>query len=147
MRLKIGEKEYSIKFAYKPTLKEHIVSKFVRYTNITNENGGIDIEKMEELLLFLPEAILVGLQVNYPEFKYDCDTGNGKEEKLEKVFELVEEYMRQNNADIIYLFNQLQETLMQDSFLKSLFQKEQKKSEKTEKMENLTVIETKKKEN
>lgn len=132
MKLKIGENEYSIKFAYKPTLKEHIVSKFVKHTNITNENGEVNLEKMEKLLLFLPEVVLVGLQAHHPEFKYNCDTGEGREEKLDKVFALVEEYMNGEEADAMSLFNQLQEALVQDSFLRSLFQKEQKKAEEIE---------------
>lgn len=132
MKLKIGEEEYSIKFAYKPTLKEHIISKFVRFSDFSNKDDDGYFEKIESLLLFLPEAILVGLQVNHPEFKYDCDTGKGKEEQLEKAFDLVEEYMDSEGADAMALFNQIQEALLQDSFLRSLFQKEQKKVEQIE---------------
>lgn len=132
MKLKIGENEYSVKFAYKPTLKERIISKFVRFATVKGEEGETDLEKVEDLLLFLPEAVLVGLQVHHPEFRYDCDTGEGKEEKLDKAFALVEEYMDGEDADAMSFFNQLQEALIQDSFLRSLFQKEQKKVEKIE---------------
>lgn len=132
MKLKVGEKEYNIKFAYKPTLKERIVSKFVKFSSLAGKDGGTDLEKVEDLLLFLPEALLVGLQVHHPEFKYDCDTGEGKSEKLDKAFSLVEEYMDSEDADVMEFFNQLQEALQQDSFLKSLFQKEQKKIEQIE---------------
>lgn len=142
MKLKIGEKEYSIKFAYKPTLKERIISKFVKYASVINANGETDLEKVEDLLLFLPEAVLVGMQVHHEEFRYDCETGEGKEEKLDKTFALVEEYMDGEDADFMALFNQLQEALLQDSFLRGLFQKEQKKQETAEKREKLKVLET-----
>lgn len=132
MKLKIGEKEYSIKFAYKPTLKERIISKFVKFADLSNGDKEEYFEKVEDLLLFLPEAVLVGLQVHYPEFKYNCDTGEGKEEKLEKAFALVEEYMDSEGADVMAFFNQIQEALLEDSFLRSLFQKEQKKEEQVE---------------
>ncbi|EOS48326.1 hypothetical protein C810_01416 [Lachnospiraceae bacterium A2] len=132
MKLKIGEKEYSIKFAYKPTLKERIISKFVKFADLSNGDKEAYFEKVEDLLLFLPEAVLVGLQVHYPEFKYNCDTGEGKEEKLEKAFALVEEYMDSEGADVMAFFNQIQEALLEDSFLRSLFQKEQKKEEQVE---------------
>lgn len=132
MKLKIGEKEYSIKFAYKPTLKERIISKFVKFADLSNDDKKAYFEKIEDLLLFLPEAVLVGLQVHYPEFKYNCDTGEGKEEKLEKAFALVEEYMDSEGADVMEFFNQIQEALLQDSFLRSLFQTEQKKVEQIE---------------
>lgn len=142
MKLKIGEKEYSIKFAYKPTLKEHIISKFVRHAKVTDANGELNLEKVEDLLLFLPEAVLVGLQVHHEDFRYDCDTGEGKKEKLDKAFALVEEYMDGENSDVMAFFNQLQEALLEDSFLRSLFQKEQKKQEAEEARANLTVVET-----
>lgn len=147
MKLKIGEKEYSIKFAYKPTLKEHIISKFVKFASVTGENGEVDLEKIENLLLFLPEAVLAGLQVHHEDFRYDCDTGEGKKEKLDMAFTLVEQYMDGENADVMLFFNQLQEALLEDSFLRSLFQKEQKKQEMAEERANLIVMETAQSEN
>lgn len=141
MKLRIGENKYSIKFAYKPTLKERIISKFVKYAKVTDANGELDLEKVEDLLLFLPEAVLVGLQVHHKEFRYDCETGEGRKEKLDKAFALVEEYMDGEDADVMAFFNQLQEALLEDSFLRSLFQKEQKKQEAEEARSNLTVVE------
>lgn len=132
MILKIGEKEYKIKFGYKPTLKERIISKVVRLGDIRGENGESDMEKLEDLLSFLPELLLVGLQVNHEDFRYDYDTKEGKEKQLEKTFALVEEYMDSEDANAMYFFNQLQEALTRDSFLRSLFQKEQKKAEQIE---------------
>lgn len=149
MKLKIGEKEYSIKFAYKPTLKEHIISKFVKFADLSNGDKEAYFEKIEDLLLFLPEAVLVGLQVHHPEFKYNCNTGEGKEEQLDKAFSLVEEYMDSEGADIMAFFNRIQEALLEDSFLRSLFQTEQKKAEQIEEtvqprlevVQNMEVIE------
>lgn len=143
MKLKIGENEYTIKFGYKPTLKEHIISKFVKLANVHDTGGEMDFEKVENLLLFIPEAVLVGLQVHHKDFRYDYDTKEGKEEQLNKAFDLVEEYMSGEEADAIGFFNQLQEALLQDSFLRGLFQKEQKKQEEVEAREKakLTVVE------
>lgn len=144
MKLKIGEKEYSIKFAYKPTLKEHIISKFVKFADLSNDDKEAYFEEIEDLLLFLPEAVLVGLQVHHSEFRYNCDTGEGKEEQLEKAFSLVEEYMDSDGADVMEFFNQIQEALLEDSFLRSLFQKEQKKAEEIEEtvQPNLEVLQS-----
>ena len=133
MKLNIGGKEYTIKFGYKPTLKERIISKFIKYAGMKDEDGKMDFEKVEDLLLFLPEALLAGLQVHHKEFRYDYDTGEGKEEQLKKAFDLVEEHMNSEDADVMEFFNQLQEALTQDSFLRGLFQKEQKKAEEAEK--------------
>lgn len=140
MKLKIGENEYSIKFGYKPTLKERIISKFVKFSNTHSTDGELDLEKVEDLLLFLPEAVLVGLQVHHKDFRYDYDTGEGKQEQLDKAFALVEEYMDGEEADAIGFFSQLQEALTQDSFLRGLFQKEQKKQEEEETMEKAKLV-------
>lgn len=138
MKLKIGGKKYEIKFAYKPTLKERIISRFVKIGNEVSDNDGeLDFDKFEDLLLFLPEVLLVGLQKNYEEFRYDYDTGEGKDDKLEKAFEIVEEYMDGDDADAMEFFYQLKEALMEDSFLRGLFQKEQKKQGETEGKESL----------
>lgn len=129
MKLNIGTKELNIKFGYKPTLKERVISKVIKMSTITNDNGEVDMEKAEDLLLYLPELLLVGMQVNHKDYRYDYDTGKGKEEQLEKAFTLVEEYMNSEDADPMYLFNTLQEALVEDSFLASLFRKEQKAAE------------------
>ena len=128
MKLNIAGKEINIKYGYKPTLKERIISKTVKFSKLTNEFGDIDMEKLEDLMLFLPEMLLVGMQVHHKDYKYNYDTGEGKEKQLEKAFGLIEEYMESEDADITELFGKLQEALTQDSFLAGLFQKEQKKA-------------------
>ena len=120
MKLIVGEKLYNIKFGYKPTLKERVISKIVKLADINDENGDVDFEKIEDLLLYLPEILLVGLQVHHEEYRYDYDTKEGKQEQLDKVFDIIEEYSSQENADLTKLFNDLQK----------MFQAEQKKASK-----------------
>ena len=129
MKLNIAGKEINIKYGYKPTLKERIISKAVKFSKLTDANGNLDMEKLEDLMLFLPEMLLVGMQVHHKDYKYNYDTGEGKEKQLEKAFGLVEEYMESEDADVTELFEKLQEALTQDSFLAGLFQKEQNKAE------------------
>ncbi len=132
MKLNIGNKELNIKFGYEPTLKERIISKTIKFSSTKGEDETADVEKIEDLLLFLPELLLVGLQVHHEEYRYNYDTKEGKEEQLKKAFALVGEYMESEDADAMKLLTDLQETLMQDGFLKSLFQREQKKIENVE---------------
>lgn len=127
MTLKIGEKELKIKFGYKPTLKERVISKMVKFSNI-GKDGDTDLRAMEDLLLYIPEILLVGLQVNHEEYRYDYDTKEGKQEQLDKVFDLVDEYAT-NGGDLVALFNDIQEEMQTDSFLSSLFQQEKKAEE------------------
>lgn len=132
MKLKIGENEYSIKFGYKPTLKERLVSRIVRVARTNSEDEIENMERIEDLLLFLPEILLVGLQVHHKDFEYDYDTKEGKEEQLNKAFDLVDEYASSEGADLMKLFNDLQDAMKEDSFLASLFQKEEKAVEAEE---------------
>lgn len=138
MKMNIAGKEINIKFGYKPTLKERIISKVVRMSNITDENGETDMEKVEDLLLFLPELLLVGMQVHHKDFRYDYDTKEGKQKQLEKSTDLVEKYMESEDADIMEFFGKFQDALMEDSFLASLFRKEQK-AEEAEKVVEMKV--------
>lgn len=126
MKLNIGEKEINIKFGYKPTLKERIISKVVKMSKVSNGEDGTDMEKVEDLLLFLPELLLVGMQVHHEDYRYNYDTGEGKEEQLERAFTLIEEYTESEGADIMELFNKIQEALTEDSFLAGLYRKEKK---------------------
>lgn len=124
--MNIAGKELNIKFGYKPTLKERIISRVLKMENIADEDGEVSYEKIEDLMLFLPELLLVGLQVHHKDFRYDYDTKEGKEKQLDKTLDLVEKYMENEDSDIMELFGKLEEALMQDSFLASLFRKEQK---------------------
>jgi len=128
-KLKIGEKELKIKFGYEPTLKERVISNFVKIANLKSENPEENMEKVEDLLLYLPEILLVGLQVYHKEYRYDYDTKEGKKEQLQKMFDLMEEYSTQDDANLMGLFNKLQDELTTDGFLSRLFQKEQKAQE------------------
>ena len=125
MKMNIAGKELNIKFGYKPTLKERIISRVLKMENIADEDGEVSYEKIEDLMLFLPELLLVGLQVHHKDFRYDYDTKEGKQKQLDKTLDLVEKYMESEDADIMELFGKLEEALMQDSFLASLFRKEQ----------------------
>ena len=130
MQIKIDGKDYKIKFGYKPTLKELVISKVVKFSEMSDENGEVDMEKLEELLLYLPEILLVGLQVNHEDFRYDYDTKDGKDEQLDKVFDLIDKYTENSDSSVMDLFNGLQEALLEDSFLANMFRKEKAKAGK-----------------
>lgn len=127
MKLKIGNKEYKIKYAYLPTLKSNVLKKLGDITNIMQGNE-VDLSTVEKLLIFLPELLLAGLQANHKEFRYDYNSQEEKEKKIEKVSELIEEYLEEDkNGDPNTLFTLLQNSLFEDSFLKNLFKNEIKK--------------------
>ena len=130
MQIKIDGKDYKIKFGYKPTLKEHVISKIVKFSGMSDKNGDVDMEDLEELLRYLPEILLVGLQVHHKDFRYDYDTKDGKEDQLDKVFDLIDKYTENSDSSVMDLFNGLQEALLEDSFLANMFRKAKAKADK-----------------
>lgn len=132
MKLRIGEKELNIKFGYKPTLKARIMSRLVRFDNLEIDNSVKGAETLEDLLLFMPEFLLAGLQCNHKEYTYNYDTGEGKDEQIDAAFLLIEEYLESEDANIMKLFKDLEEEMFENGFLKKVFQEEQKKLEQIE---------------
>lgn len=128
MKLKVGEKEYQLKFGYKATLKSRILSRMAKIED-SGKNEGL--ESLEDLLVFIPDVLLVALQkFHKDEFGFDVETGEGKEEMLGKAFELVEDYVDQD-GDVSELYNSLTEELKSDSFLSKLFEEEKASEKKT----------------
>lgn len=125
MVLKVNGMELNIKYGYEATLKTKLLSRLVSREKEKEEG----MEATENLLLFLPEFLLVGLQkFHSDEYGFDYETGKGKQEQLEKMFSLIDDYFDQNdNEDAITLYNSLSEEMMKNGFLKSQFQKEAKK--------------------
>lgn len=128
MTLKIGEKELNVKFGYEATLKSRLLSKMAKMGVEMHDKGG-DMEVIEDMLLFIPEVLLVGLQKEHKkEFGYNLDTKEGYEENKEKVFGLVAEHLDSGDVDAIDLFNELQEEMTRNGFLKKMFEREVEKA-------------------
>jgi hypothetical protein len=134
MKLQLGEKEYQIKFGYEATLKSRILSRMAN-ASVSAEEDGKNLEKVEDLLLLLPDVILVGLQkFHKDEFGYDYDTKEGRDERLNKVFCLLDDYFDTDDADVMSLYSELQEEMLQNGFLSKMFREEVQKAEKTAKL-------------
>lgn len=128
MTLKVGEKEFKITFGYEATLKSRLLSRMAKMSVEMGENGG-DLEKVEDMLLFIPEVVLVGLQKEHEEYRYNLDTKENYEEKKNMAFSLVAEYLDNGENDAIELFNELQEEMTRNGFLKKLFEIEAAKAQ------------------
>ncbi len=128
MKLKIREKELNVKFGFEATLKTRLLSRMAKMEK--EKEGGM--ESMEDMMLFLPDVLLIGLQkFHSDEYGFNYENGEGKNEQLEKMFPLIEEYFDSNEEeDAITLYNGLTEEMLQNGFLKSQFQKELAKAEK-----------------
>lgn len=126
LTLKIGEKELKVKYGYEATLKTRLLSRLAR--NEASEEARM--ENAEKILLFLPEFLLVGLQkFHSDEYGFNYENGTGKEEQIDKMFSLIEDYIDSNEEeDAITLYNALTSELVENGFLKSQLQKEVNKA-------------------
>ena len=131
--IKIGEKEYKIQFGYIATAKSGIIRDLVNIERMIGD-GESAIENLDKILMFIPEIMLVGLQkFHREEFGYNYDTKEGKDEAFEKVSQLVDDYFDGEDADFKGLFNSLEEELLHNGFLSSMFNEEQEIQNKEQK--------------
>ena len=131
--IKIGEKEYKIQFGYIATAKSGIIRELVNIERMIGD-GESAIENLDKILMFIPEIMLVGLQkFHREEFGYNYDTKEGKDEAFEKVSQLVDDYFDGEDADFKGLFNSLEEELLHNGFLSSMFNEEQEIQNKEQK--------------
>ena len=128
MTLRVGEKELKITFGYEATLKSRLLSRMAKMSVKMSENEG-DLEKVEDMLLFIPEVVLVGLQKEHEDYRYNLDTKEDYEEKKNMAFSLVSEYLDNGENDAIELFNELQEEMTKNGFLKKMFENEVEKAQ------------------
>ena len=131
-KIKFGDKEYQIQFGYIATAKSGIIGRLIKSENALD---GDNIEdSIGDFLLLIPELVLVGLQkFHRDEFGYNYDTGEGREEALEKAGDLVDSYFDSEDADIKKLMADLRGELMDNSFLSKMFQEEQENQAESQK--------------
>lgn len=130
LTIKVKDKEYTIKFGYEPTLKSRLLSRVAKMTVNMKQDAEENLEQIENMLLFVPEMVLVGLQkFHSDEFGYNLDTNDGYEEAKNKAFSLVGDYVDTGDVDITDFFTELEEELTSNGFLKKMFEKEVEKAQ------------------
>lgn len=130
LTIKVNDKKYTIKFGYEPTLKSRLLSRVAKMTVNMKQDAEENLEQIENMLLFVPEMVLVGLQkFHSDEFGYNLDTNDGYEEAKNKAFSLVGDYVDTGDVDITDFFTELEEELTSNGFLKKMFEKEVEKAQ------------------
>lgn len=123
---KFGEKELNIKFGYEATVKNNIIKKLA---NLEKQEDGI--ESVNNILMLLPELILVGLQKYHSdEYGFDPYSKEQKEAKLSEVYSMLDDYFDSDESDIQKLFADVQGELLENGFLAKLLKQEQEKNPK-----------------
>jgi hypothetical protein len=130
LTIKVNDKKYTIKFGYEPTLKSRLLSRVAKMTVNMKQDAEENLEQIENMLLFVPEMVLVGLQkFHSDEFGYNLDTNDGYEEAKNKAFSLVGDYVDTGDVDITDFFTELEEELTSNGFLKKMFEREVEKAQ------------------
>ena len=134
MILNIGKKKYTLKFGYKAVAKSGIIKKALSIENIAeSENYG---DMIEEMLTVVADMILAGLQKTEG-FNTDYDDKNDVREKTEKVYDLLDDYMAQEDSlTVLEIF----QDLMTELFDAGFFGKKSQKMEKLATEQDATII-------
>ena len=115
MKIKLSGKEYTVKFGYAPVVKNKIIPRLVGM-----EQQGEGLEVIDNMLEFLPEFLLVGLQkFHADEFGFDFNDKEAKEKQLVKVYDLLDDYLDPENeegGDLQSLYNDLSAEMEKNSF-------------------------------
>ena len=131
--LKLGKAQYSIYYGYEATVRSGIIKKLAAMSRSNNEATD-NFDKIEVVLDILPELLLVGLQKFHKnEYGYNYKTEEGKEEALDKVYSLLDDYFETEDADFSELLETLQNQLTENGFLAKILKKEVEAVEEAEK--------------
>ena len=136
LKIKFGETELSIKYGYEVTAKSGILKKLIAVDEMglgdKKDEKEVDMAgALDAIMSILPELVLAGVQkFHKEEYGYNYLTGEGKEEQLDKIYALLDDYFDTEDADFQELYGDLQEELLNNGFLASMFRAEKAKSKK-----------------
>lgn len=133
MLFKVKDKEYNVKFGYEVTAKSKIMSLVAKEsTEEVNleDDKALPVAMMDavgETMILVAKMLLVGLQrFHSDEFGYDYNIGDDleKAESIHKVYDLLEEYFDEEDADFGKLYSELENELVANGFLSKMFKEE-----------------------
>ena len=135
MILNVGKKKYTIKFGYKAVAKSGIIKKALAIENIAdNDDYG---EMIETMLSVVADMVLAGLQKTETSYSVDYDNKDDVRGKTEKVFDLLDDYIAQEDALTI---PELFQELMSEMFDAGFFGKKSERMEQIAQKTDATII-------
>lgn len=132
MTITMNGKEYNIKFGNKAVARARFVSKLARIGAMQSdpEDSAGALEGAEKMYLLMPQIILAGLQANHSdEFGYNLTTGEGRDEQLGKVEDMLDHFVDEENGDFLKLQEDVTNEILHNGFLKKLFEEETAKAQ------------------
>lgn len=135
MILNVGKKKYTIKFGYKAVAKSGIIKKALAIEIIAdNDDYG---EMIETMLSVVADMVLAGLQKTESSYSVDYDNKEDVRNKTEKVFDLLDDYIAQEEALTI---PELFQELMSEMFDAGFFGKKSERMEQIAQETDATII-------
>jgi len=119
--IKVGSKKYKLQYGYAVVAKGGIVKNLLEMQDMLDNSDGDMSGVIEKIMGTLDELLLAALQKHHSnEFGYSVRTGNGHDEALEKVDDLLDKYFEDENNDPLALIADLSEELENNGFLRQL---------------------------
>lgn len=119
--IQIGKKKYKIQFGFKVVAKYGVVRKLLEIQEVFSDGDKDFIDGIEAIMGNTSELLLAGLQKHHSDtFGFDIDTGEGKKEATDKVYDLLDEYFSSDDANPIELISNISEELENNGFLSKM---------------------------
>lgn len=135
MILNVGKKKYTVKFGYKAVAKSGIIKKALAIENIAdNDDYG---QMIETMLSVVADMVLAGLQKTETNFSVNYDDKDDVRGKTEKVFDLLDDYIAQEESLTI---PELFQELMSEMFDAGFFGKKSERMEQIAQKTDATII-------
>lgn len=135
MILNVGKKKYTVKFGYKAVAKSGIIKKALAIESIADNDDYA--EMIETMLSVVADMVLAGLQKTETNFSVNYDDKDDVRGKTEKVFDLLDDYIAQEDALTI---PELFQELMSEMFDAGFFGKKSERMEQIAQETNATII-------
>lgn len=129
IKLRVNGQDYNLKFGYKSFKRSGILKEVLEMQNAMNapDDEFDNIAALDQVFEITSKLVLAALQKNHEEFRTDYGNNQSVEECIEKVDDLLDDYMDEEDCmPIMELFHTLAEELFENGFL----------FEKSEKLEN-----------
>lgn len=135
MILNVGKKKYTVKFGYKAVTKSGIIKKALAIESIADNDDYA--EMIETMLSVVADMVLAGLQKTETNFSVNYDDKDDVRGKTEKVFDLLDDYIAQEDALTI---PELFQELMSEMFDAGFFGKKSERMEQIAQKTDATII-------
>ncbi len=125
IKLKVNNKEYTLKFGYRVLAKTAVLKDVVSLRNkfsVSEEDQEQAItDNIDELIKTNSNLVLAGLQKFHEEYTVDYDDEKSVKDGLEKVYDLMDDYMDDPESKaVIDLFGEMVEDLVENGFLSKM---------------------------